>query len=280
MTILRYILAPDRWTYTLSEPTISPFLGTIPIAFATLIEMWVFVCVPAWGNWATTLVWVFWIPDVVFAVTITASLTFILYAHAILSHIPLSNRLLTTNRISSSRLNSLGMITAVQLLPIAATIIVSGVGAEVAEVLPTRERALGTLMASYILWGMSMPLAWIVIVIYYQRLAVHKLPSREVIVSCFLPLGPLGFGSYSIMYLGKVARTVFLDTEFLDPIAGQCAYVVGSMVALTMWGFWIDVASPRSCHHPLQLAIPLQYGVVGIHLPTWSFCCKCDTAWQ
>jgi hypothetical protein len=44
---------------------------------------------------------------------------------------------------------------------------------------------------------MSMPLAAIVLAIYYQRLAVHKLPAREVIVSCFLPVGPLGFGSYT-----------------------------------------------------------------------------------
>lgn len=43
---------------------------------------------------------------------------------------------------------------------------------------------------------MGTPLAMMVLVIYYQRLAVHKLPPRETVVSCFLPLGPLGFGGF------------------------------------------------------------------------------------
>lgn len=69
-------------------------------------------------------------------------------------------------------------------------------GARVADILPDESYALGTLLVSFILWGMGTPLALVVLVIYYQRLAVHKLPPREVIVSCFLPLGPLGFGGF------------------------------------------------------------------------------------
>jgi C4-dicarboxylate transporter/malic acid transport protein. len=81
-------------------------------------------------------------------------------------------------------------------LPIAATIVAAGAGAEVANILPNKQHALGTLLVSFILWGMGTPLAIAVLVIYYQRLAVHKLPPRETIVSCFLPLGPLGFGGF------------------------------------------------------------------------------------
>jgi hypothetical protein len=55
---------------------------------------------------------------------------------------------------------------------------------------------MGTVLVSYILWGMGTPLAMTILVIYYQRLAVHKLPSRETVVSCFLPLGPSGFGGF------------------------------------------------------------------------------------
>jgi tellurite resistance protein TehA-like permease len=35
-----------------------------------------------------------------------------------------------------------------------------------------------------------------VIAIYLMRLMLHKLPATAVIVSTFLPLGPLGQGSY------------------------------------------------------------------------------------
>jgi tellurite resistance protein TehA-like permease len=137
----------------------------------------------------------FWVVDAVGAVLLTMYLSFLLYVD-----LPFLAAGVTTNKeksMSKSRIRSLEMVTAVQLLPIASTIIASGVGAEVAEVLPSRERATATTLASFVLWGMSMPLAAIVLAIYYQRLAVHKLPAREVIVSCFLPVGPLGFGSYS-----------------------------------------------------------------------------------
>ena len=99
--------------------------------------------------------------------------------------------------MSRDHISSLERITAVQLLPIAATIVAAGTGAEVAEILPNPQHALWTIIVCYVLWGMGVPLAMMVLVMYYHRLAVHKLPPREVIVSCFLPLGPLGFGGYT-----------------------------------------------------------------------------------
>jgi len=76
-----------------------------------------------------------------------------------------------------------------------------------------------------------------VLVMYYQRLALHKMPPREIIVSAFLPLGPLGFGGYTILYLGKMAAVVFPQTHTIDPLAGRIAYVLGFFVALIMWGW-------------------------------------------
>jgi tellurite resistance protein TehA-like permease len=139
--------------------------------------------------------------------------------------------------ISSDYQTSLDRITAAQLLPIAATIVAAGTGAEVAEVLPNPQHALGTLITSYVMWGMGVPLAMTVLVMYYQRLALHKLPPREVIVSCFLPLGPLGMGGYTIMYLGKVSRENFAQTHVLSDVAGEVVYILGFFVALIMWGF-------------------------------------------
>jgi tellurite resistance protein TehA-like permease len=39
-------------------------LGTIPMGFATIINMMVFVLVPVWGDWVVSLVWVLWWVDV------------------------------------------------------------------------------------------------------------------------------------------------------------------------------------------------------------------------
>jgi hypothetical protein len=50
ISILRYTLWPEIWSVMIDDPNNSLFLGTVPMGFATLIEMWVHVCVPAWGQ--------------------------------------------------------------------------------------------------------------------------------------------------------------------------------------------------------------------------------------
>lgn len=78
MSILRYALYPEIWSVMVRDPTNSLFLATCPMGFATLIEMWVLICVPIWGDWAKTFVWVLWMVDVAAAAAATASLSFIL----------------------------------------------------------------------------------------------------------------------------------------------------------------------------------------------------------
>jgi len=176
-SILRYTLYPEIWTVMVQDPVNSLFLATIPMGFATLIEGWIFLLCPYWGDWAKYVAWGAWMLDAVVAFSITAFLSF---------------TLLSSERTGTS----LARITAAQLLPIAATLVAAGTGAEVAEILPGAQSQLGTALCCYVMWGAGMPLALTVIVVYYQRLVVHKLPAREIIVSSFLPLGPLGFGGY------------------------------------------------------------------------------------
>ena len=94
---------------------------------------------------------------------------------------------------------SLGSMTATWLLPIVAPIVAASTGAIIAEVLPDPQKALWTLIVSYINWGAGLPLSMAVLVIYFQRLTMHHLPPQEVIVSVFLPLGPVGQGGFGIM---------------------------------------------------------------------------------
>lgn len=134
----------------------------------------------------------------------------------------------------------LSTMTAAWLLPIVAPIVAAASGGIVAEVLPNPQHALWTIIVSYVLWGTGVPLAMAVLVIYFQRLTVHKLPPREVIVSVFLPLGPLGQGGFGVMQLGKVALQIFPITNTLNAVtknAEDVLYVVGWLMALIMWGF-------------------------------------------
>lgn len=56
ISILRYALYPEIWTAMLHHPTQSLFVGTFPMALATIVNMVVYVCVPAFGRWAVNLV--------------------------------------------------------------------------------------------------------------------------------------------------------------------------------------------------------------------------------
>jgi tellurite resistance protein TehA-like permease len=131
----------------------------------------------------------------------------------------------------------LSTYTALDLFSVIAAVVASAVGGTVAGALPNPQYALGTLIASYALWGIGLPAAMMIMVIYFQRLAIHKLPPREVIVSVFLPLGPLGFGGFGVMQLGKVAMDIFPKTHTIHEFAGVILYSLGIFIALVFWGF-------------------------------------------
>lgn len=68
VSILRYTLYPATWTLMLRHPVQSLFLGTIPMGFATIINMFVGVCVPAWGGSTAYIAWGMWWLDVLVSV--------------------------------------------------------------------------------------------------------------------------------------------------------------------------------------------------------------------
>lgn len=216
ISILRYTMFKGLFRFMMRHPVQSLFVGTMPMGLSTIINMIVFVCVPAFGQWAVTLAWALWWIDVVISVSSCVWLPFlIMYTH-------------------EAKLSSM---TAAWLLPIVATIVASASGGIVANVLPNPQHQLWTVLVSYILWGAGFPLAMVVLVMYFHRLTIYKLPAREAIVSVFLPLGPLGQGSFALMQLGTVARTVFPKTGTIDPTAGQTFYNLGHAMALIIWGY-------------------------------------------
>ncbi|KAH8809938.1 malate permease [Hyaloscypha sp. PMI_1271] len=218
ISIVRYTVYPEIWLAMIRHPAQSLFVGTFPMGLATITNMIVFVCVPAWGYRFVQLAWGLWWIDVIISLACCFYVPFIImYVHR----------------------NQLLSMTAVWLLPIVAPIVASASGSIVASVLPNPQHALWTIIISYILWGTGVPLAMAVLVIYFQRLTLHALPPREVIVSVFLPLGPLGQGGFAIMNLGSVAIEVFVETGTLQSSTTNSAeilYVLGWLVATIMWG--------------------------------------------
>ena len=76
--------------------------------------------------------------------------------------------------MSRHPINSLDGITAAQLLPVVSPIVAAGAGARIASILTNPQHALGTVICCYVLWGMAVPLAMMVMVMYYQRLCAQN----------------------------------------------------------------------------------------------------------
>ncbi|EEA23542.1 Plasma membrane sulfite pump involved in sulfite metabolism [Talaromyces marneffei ATCC 18224] len=225
ITAVRYSLYPRIFPAMIRHPVQSMFLGTFPIGFASIINMVVLVCVPAWGGeWTVRFAWGLWIFDAIVSVVVAMSLPALLMMH--MQELDLSS------------------MTAVWLLPIVSPIVCSASGAVVADVLVeiSLEHALWTVIVSYVLWGIGMPMALMMMTIYLQRLTLHKLPPRAVIVSVFLPLGPLGQGGYAIQKLGLLMPTVLTKTHngTLPGVAGDIFSTLGFMIALILWGFGLS----------------------------------------
>ncbi|KAL2841502.1 voltage-dependent anion channel [Aspergillus pseudodeflectus] len=257
ISTLRYTLYPEIFRVMITHPTQSMFIGTLPMGFATIVNMLCFVCVPAWGDWAREFTWAMWIIDAVIAVVTALSLPFMLMS-----------------RRDETQLSSM---TAVWLLPIVGTVVTASSGALVAEILPNPQHALWTIIVSYVLWGIGLPLALMVMVIYLQRLTLHKIPPKAMIVSVFLPLGPLGQGGFGAIRLGKAAQTIFTKTHTLEEVSGPVFYSMGFLVGLILWSFglvWLFFASASIAR---AKTFPFNIGWWGFLFPIGAYAsCTCQ----
>lgn len=222
---LRFTLYPAQWATVLSHPTQSLFLAAWPMGLAQIIFLLIYVCAPLWGPWVVYLAWGLWIFDAAVSVAIILLVPFL--------HMKVKNH------------RQLASFTALELFPFLAAMVASGTGAVVSTALLNSQLALGTVLASYILMGISLPMSFIATTIYTQRLLLHKLPPRAVIVSVFMPVGPPCMGGIAAIVLGETARHVFPKTEVIHPLAGEVFYCLGLLWALTLWGFacvWLGFA--------------------------------------
>lgn len=78
ITVLRYVLYPQLIPIVLRHPHQSLFLATFPVGLATIINMIVLVCVPAWGHGMAIFAWVLWWIDSVLAMTTCFHLTWVM----------------------------------------------------------------------------------------------------------------------------------------------------------------------------------------------------------
>ncbi|KAF1957977.1 putative C4-dicarboxylate transporter/malic acid transport protein [Byssothecium circinans] len=250
ISVLRYSLYPATWKLTFHHPLESLFIGTVPMGFAGIINMFTLACVSRWGGASVQVAWGLWFIDSILSLACCFGIPFLMMT----KH---------THRHET--------MTAVWFLPIVSPIVASATGALVADALTNPQHALWTITISYILWGTSVPLSFIAMTIYFYRLAVHNLPAHSATVSVFLPIGSMGLGGFAILKLGRVAMEVFPQTGTLHPNGGEILHVIGFGFALIMWGFGLVWLVFAICSIVNRRRFPFNIGWWGFTFPVGVF---------
>ncbi|WP_271410228.1 C4-dicarboxylate ABC transporter [Pseudomonas sp. Q1-7] len=217
----RLLLFRDTVRPMLLHPVQSMFLGAIPMGLATLINGLVLFGEARWGEGALALAhWLWWL-DVALALGVALLVPYLMFTR---------------------QDHALEKLTAVWLLPIVAPeVAAAAAGVLAPRLLP--EAAQPMLVTGYLLWGLSLALAFSLITLVLLRLALHKLPGSEFAATSWLPVGPLATGCLGLLSLGKAMPAAFAGT----PLAGVAGVArdVGLLGSLLLWGaaaWWLAMA--------------------------------------
>lgn len=123
------------------------------------------------------------------------------------------------------------------LLPVVPPIVASVPAALLSATWPQAIRG-DMLGLAYALLGVGVILAGIIIVIFYSRLTIHKVPEGTLVTTTWLVIGPLGQSIAGIIALGGAARSVW-------PQFGHGLATAGLAYGILVWGFamyWLAMA--------------------------------------
>ncbi|MCU4325359.1 TDT family transporter [Acinetobacter johnsonii] len=243
---LRWAFYPHEAKQIFQHPSMSLFLGTIPMALATILNGFLKYGQPIYGDTAVQIAQTLWYADVVLALLVAWAVPFAMYRH---------------------QEHALQQMTAVWLLPIVACEVAASSGGLLLGHLAADTHAVAILLGSYVLWGVSVLPAFAILTILMLRLVLHKLPEKELAVSSWLALGPIGTAALALLVLGNQAPTLMASLGLAQ--LGQLFQQAGILASLILLGFglwWLGIAVLTTLHHAKQ-DLPFNLGWWGLTFP-------------
>ena len=243
---LRWAFYPHEAKQIFQHPSMSLFLGTIPMALATILNGFLKYGQPIYGDTAVQIAQTLWYADVVLALLVAWAVPFAMYRH---------------------QEHALQQMTAVWLLPIVACEVAASSGGLLLGHLAADTHAIAILLGSYVLWGVSVLPAFAILTILMLRLVLHKLPEKELAVSSWLALGPIGTAALALLVLGHQAPTLMASLGLAQ--LGQLFHQAGILASLILLGFglwWLGIAVLTTLHHAKQ-DLPFNLGWWGLTFP-------------
>jgi C4-dicarboxylate transporter/malic acid transport protein len=239
----RWALYPREAALIFSHPVMPMFLGAIPMGLATIVNGCIVFAQ------ADDLALRMWCVDAMLAVLAGLGVPFAMFTR---------------------QAHQLESMTGVWLLPIVASEVAAASAGLLAPHL-AGGTALDVLVAGYVLWALSVPLALSILVILFLRLALHKLPHRDMAASAWLALGPLGTGALALLLLGKAAPAILAPLGLAD--AGVAAHGLGLLGGVLLWGYgawWLLLALAMTASY-LPRGLPFNMGFWGFIFPPGVF---------
>ena len=243
---LRWAFYPHEAKQIFQHPSMSLFLGTIPMALATILNGFLKYGQPIYGDTAVQIAQTLWYADVVLALLVAWAVPFAMYRH---------------------QEHALQQMTAVWLLPIVACEVAASSGGLLLGHLAADTHAVAILLGCYVLWGVSVLPAFAILTILMLRLVLHKLPEKELAASSWLAVGPIGTAALALLVLGHQAPTLMASLGLAQ--LGQLFQQAGILASLILLGFglwWLGIALLTTLHHAKQ-DLPFNLGWWGLTFP-------------
>ncbi|KAM0745696.1 hypothetical protein T439DRAFT_337730 [Meredithblackwellia eburnea MCA 4105] len=233
MSIARYTIWPRCWSLMINHPVQSMFLGVFSMGFATIGDGVVLFLVPVYGQNMVKLAWALWWIEAVISVLVCIGVPYMMFSRQ--KHDPTQ-------------------MTAVWLLPVVSPNVSAAAGAIVAPLLSEAHARL-TITISYLLLGLSLPPALLLLSLYLSRLSSHHAPPPALAISVFLPIGPCGQAAFAFLQLATGVRTLYETTgrglvggvtdtmqQEMMTAALMVASVVVSLFLVGFGAFWLVLA--------------------------------------
>lgn len=242
----RWLLFFDEARRIFGHSTVSMFFGTIPMGLATIINGFLLLGLPRWGEDVIQVAEVLWWLDVAMSLACGVLIPYMMFTR---------------------QEHSIDQMTAVWLLPVVAAEVAAASGGLLAPHLVDTHSQLVVLVTSYVLWAFSLPVAFSILTILLLRMALHKLPHENMAASSWLALGPIGTGALGMLLLGADAPGIFAANGLSG--IGEIAAGLGLVAGITLWGFglwWMLMALLITVRY-LRAGIPFNLGWWGFTFP-------------
>ncbi len=236
---LRWVLFPQEAKQIFSHPTMSLFLGALPMALATIINGCLKFGVEFNADIFIQVAQALWYVDVLLAVGIAWAVPICMY---------------------SVQKHALKDMSALWLLPIVACEVAASSGGLLLQHIVMGQQAVGILFGSYMLLGMSILPAFAILTILMLRLALHQLMPKELAISCWLALGPIGTGALALLVLGVEAPQVLATLALQDlGVFFHQAGILGSLILLGFGLWWWGIAVLNTLKYAKNLPFNLSW---------------------